>query len=325
MPGSPFNKEWDAFLSYAHEDKADFVLPLANLLRKEGMKIWFDEFEIEPGDSITRSIETGLAKSRLGIIVISQASLRKNWTKYEISVLKLLYVNYRRRLIPIWKDVDADTIGGTDPGLLDIRAIELKDRTLEEIAYLIIGIARPDIFSGINSKLRSKVLDKTGTIKMIDPRLLAPSPRRREKLSRRDLSRIRLLHGIFFDVFRDSVEDWIDNFLRDLDYERELFFWEIVGALYLSWTRRHRYTRSAKKSIMWILMKVVEQHPPEDINKALSKLPKHVTRPLSNLIEEWNTDQQLIHGYLSHDLADDPRIEQLFDAFLARSVVRGRS
>jgi TIR domain len=173
-PDSPDPKlpttTWDAFLSYTSEDKADFALPIATILRQEGMKIWFDEFEIKPGDSITRSIEAGLANSNVGIIIISATSLKKNWTKYEVATLKTLYVNYAKRIVPVWKDVNADTIKKTDPGLLDIHALDTATATLEQIAYSIISVARPDILSRINSKLKWEFIRKTARTEYIDPR-----------------------------------------------------------------------------------------------------------------------------------------------------------
>jgi hypothetical protein len=241
---APVSAEWDAFLSYATEDKMDFVRPLADRLRREGMSVWFDEFEIQYGQSISQAIERGLANSRVGIIVLSQASLKKNWTKYEISALKTLYINYGTRLIPVWKDIDDNVIRTTDPGLLDIRAIACKGRAVEEVAYEIIGAIRPDLFTQINRRQRERLLDQDAPILQVDPKLIVSGPRLREKLSPHDLSRIRLLHSIFFDIFRDTVEDWIDNFCRDSDYEREILFWERVGGYYLNWLRARRYRPS---------------------------------------------------------------------------------
>ena len=85
----------------------------------------------------------------------------------------------------------------TDPGLLDIRAIVSTGGSIEGIAYQIISAVRPDILSRINSKMRRRILDRSLPVEKIDPKLIVSSPRRREKLTRRDLSRIRLLHGIF--------------------------------------------------------------------------------------------------------------------------------
>ncbi len=49
----------DVFLSHSAKDKA-VVRPLAERLRKDGLKLWFDEWVLKPGDSIPAKIEEGL-------------------------------------------------------------------------------------------------------------------------------------------------------------------------------------------------------------------------------------------------------------------------
>jgi hypothetical protein len=41
---------WDVFISYASEDKEDFVSPLASALRRRGLAVWYDQFTLEAGD-----------------------------------------------------------------------------------------------------------------------------------------------------------------------------------------------------------------------------------------------------------------------------------
>lgn len=64
---------WDLFISHASEDKESFVRPLAHFLRELGLKVWYDEFTLSVGDSLSRSIDNGLARSRYGVVVISPA------------------------------------------------------------------------------------------------------------------------------------------------------------------------------------------------------------------------------------------------------------
>ena len=47
-------KEWDVFLSHASEDKADFASPLANELTSRNVKVWFDQFSLDWGDSLMK-------------------------------------------------------------------------------------------------------------------------------------------------------------------------------------------------------------------------------------------------------------------------------
>jgi hypothetical protein len=78
---------WDVFICHASEDK-DFAKPLAETLRKEGVRVWFDEFEIKLGESIVSRIEHGLVSSKAGIIVLSPHALEKGWTTYESNAFK---------------------------------------------------------------------------------------------------------------------------------------------------------------------------------------------------------------------------------------------
>ena len=49
----------DLFISHAGEDKDAFARPLAVGLRNAGLNIWFDEFELIPGQSLRRSLDRG--------------------------------------------------------------------------------------------------------------------------------------------------------------------------------------------------------------------------------------------------------------------------
>ena len=43
----------DLFISHASEDKDELVRPLAIELQKEGFSVWYDEFELTIGDSLS--------------------------------------------------------------------------------------------------------------------------------------------------------------------------------------------------------------------------------------------------------------------------------
>ena len=50
---------YDVFLSHSAKDKA-VVRDVAERLRKDGVKVWFDEWVLKPGDSIPSKVEEGL-------------------------------------------------------------------------------------------------------------------------------------------------------------------------------------------------------------------------------------------------------------------------
>lgn len=52
--------KYDVFISHASEDKELLVRELAIALRNLGLRVWYDEFTLKPGDSLYESIDRGL-------------------------------------------------------------------------------------------------------------------------------------------------------------------------------------------------------------------------------------------------------------------------
>ena len=83
----------DLFISHASEDKNSLVRPLAERLTQAGVDVWYDEYSILPGDSISASIDKGLIGCKYGLIIISPAFLEKKWTDYKLKSLLVKEVN----------------------------------------------------------------------------------------------------------------------------------------------------------------------------------------------------------------------------------------
>jgi hypothetical protein len=116
-------EEWDAFVSHASEDKESFVRPLAEALRGNGLRIWYDEFALTVGDSLRRSIDGGLSRSRFGIVVLSPNFFAKDWPQKELDGLVAREVNGQKVILPIWHNVDAEAIRKFSPLLADRVAV----------------------------------------------------------------------------------------------------------------------------------------------------------------------------------------------------------
>ncbi len=111
--------EWDVFVAHASEDKDGFVRPLAEALRARGFRVWFDEFTLRVGDSLRRSIDRGLAQSRFGVVVISPAFLSKEWPQKELDGLTAREVDGQKVILPVWHNVDVETVRRYSPTLAD--------------------------------------------------------------------------------------------------------------------------------------------------------------------------------------------------------------
>ena len=79
--------DFDVFVSYASEDREDLVLPLHAALEQRGVRVWVDYREIQIGDSLRQEIDSGLARSRFGVVVLSPHSFDKFWTNLEWDAL----------------------------------------------------------------------------------------------------------------------------------------------------------------------------------------------------------------------------------------------
>ena len=114
----PDNFPFDVFLSHSSHDKA-IVRPLAERLRQDGLRVWFDEWELRPGDSIPSKIEAGLEQSRVLVLCMSAQAFGSDWAQLESGTFRFRDpVNKDRRMIHL--RVDSSSIKGSSEQLLSI-------------------------------------------------------------------------------------------------------------------------------------------------------------------------------------------------------------
>jgi TIR domain/WD domain, G-beta repeat len=95
---------FDVFLSHSSKDKATVRL-IAERLRAGGLRVWLDEWEIRPGDSIPAKIEEGLEQSAVLILCMSANSLGSDWATVESQTFRFRDpLNRKRRFIPVRLD-----------------------------------------------------------------------------------------------------------------------------------------------------------------------------------------------------------------------------
>ena len=81
----PYSKTPRIFISHQNADK-DTARLIANSLKKENFRVWFDEFEIVVGDSIIESVEEGIGKSDFFLILLSKSATQSKWVRKEYEV-----------------------------------------------------------------------------------------------------------------------------------------------------------------------------------------------------------------------------------------------
>ncbi len=136
----PDGRSFDVFISHASEDKDEIVRPLALALRQGGLSVWYDEFELKIGGSLRRKIDKGLAASRFGVVVLSQAFFGRGWPEYELDGLVTRAVSGEQILLPIWHGVTKKEVMGYSASLADRLARSTATHTIEEIAAEIVDV-----------------------------------------------------------------------------------------------------------------------------------------------------------------------------------------
>ncbi len=134
---------YDAFISHASEDKDSLVRSLAEALRDHHVEVWYDEFSLKLGDSLRRSIDHGLSKSRFGVVVLSPAFFAKKWPQWELDGLVARENSNKGNLIlPVWHNVKKHDVMEYSPSLADKVGVS-SERGLDIVVDKLLETIQP--------------------------------------------------------------------------------------------------------------------------------------------------------------------------------------
>lgn len=95
---------YDVFLSHSAKDKA-IVRDLAERLKRDGLLVWFDEWEILPGHNIPAKLDEGLERSRVLVLCMSAHAFGSEWAQLEANTFRFRDpLNKERRFVPLRLD-----------------------------------------------------------------------------------------------------------------------------------------------------------------------------------------------------------------------------
>ena len=95
---------FDVFLSHSSKDKT-VVRAIAERLKVDGVRVWFDEWMLKPGDNIPSKIEAGLEHSRVLVLFMSSNAFDSDWAQLETGTFRFRDpLNKDRRFIPLRLD-----------------------------------------------------------------------------------------------------------------------------------------------------------------------------------------------------------------------------
>ena len=235
--GDGLQDKWDLFISHASEDKAMVVQPLANTLKNEGVKVWYDEFELKLGDSLSRSIDYGLIHSRFGLVVLSKSFFAKQWTEYELQSLLARNTGGERVILPVWHDIKKEDIQRYSLYLSDIMALSTQ-MGIDKLAVEIMKKVRPDILNSYLRIYQSRKIEQGPHIETSAPlKKLHDSETRHKTLPSYLVIACRLMEEVFHDILNTSYMEMVDNFAKDWDYEREFIVWSAIANAYMRFIR----------------------------------------------------------------------------------------
>jgi len=112
------------FISHASEDKVAFVRPLVEALEAAGFQVWLDEVSLKVGDSIWKGISDGLRECDFGVVVLSKNFMEesKTWPGNELDGMFAIESAAKKYILPIWLDVDFETVKSYAPLLVGRKA-----------------------------------------------------------------------------------------------------------------------------------------------------------------------------------------------------------
>lgn len=123
----------DMFLCHAWDDRHGAAKDLYDLLKKQGVNVWFSEEDIRLGVPFLREIDKGLAKSRVGIVLVTPNFLKRirgeSIADKELSVLL-----QQGQLIPIMHGTTFDALREVSPMLASRNGLSTAEDSMADVA-----------------------------------------------------------------------------------------------------------------------------------------------------------------------------------------------
>src|SRR3954453_16161343 len=132
----PRAESYDLFLCHAWHDRRRTAAELHDLLEAQDVSVWFSERDIILGQSFMREIDKGLAKTRIGLVLITPAFLKRIETG-GVSEKELSELLARDLLIPVAHGVTYDEIRAISPLLGSRNGLSTDEDSIEDIAKKI--------------------------------------------------------------------------------------------------------------------------------------------------------------------------------------------
>jgi hypothetical protein len=129
----PLPDSRDVFLCHAWDDRRGVAKELHDQLESRGVSVWFSEKDVALGTSLLREIDKGLAKSRIGIVLVTPALLSRLRAE-GISDRELSALLARDRLVPIVHDTTYEALREVSPLLGSRSGLSTAENPMADVA-----------------------------------------------------------------------------------------------------------------------------------------------------------------------------------------------
>ncbi|CAG0947812.1 partial putative phycocyanin operon protein Z, partial [Anaerolineae bacterium] len=109
-----------------------------------------DEFTLKVGDSLRKSIDHGLVKSRYGIVILSPYFFAKEWPQKELAGLTARENTGQKIILPIWHQITGEEIKNYSPILADRIALTTErglNYVVTELLRVLVDPNKPEAVS----------------------------------------------------------------------------------------------------------------------------------------------------------------------------------
>lgn len=123
----------DVFLCHAWDDRTGAAKELHDLLESRGVSVWFSDKDINLGTSLLREIDKGLAKSRVGIVLVTPALLSRLQGE-SIADKELSALLVRDLLVPIVHGTTYEALREVSPLLGSRSGLSTAEEPMADVA-----------------------------------------------------------------------------------------------------------------------------------------------------------------------------------------------
>jgi hypothetical protein len=134
----------DVFLCHAWDDRQGPAKELHDLLQSHGVQVWFSEKDVGLGVPLLRAIDKGLANSKVGIVLVTPALLRRLPAE-GIADKELSALLARERLVPVVHGTTYEALREVSPLLASRSGLSTAEDSMANVAAKLAELVAPQL------------------------------------------------------------------------------------------------------------------------------------------------------------------------------------